>query len=778
MSSPPLPIDPFVPLILAAARRSRAVVVTAPPGAGKTTRLPPALVDDGPVILLQPRRVAARAVARRIAEERGWTIGAEIGWHIRFERRFGPATRLLVATEGILTARLQQDPLLSAFRTVVLDEFHERSIHADLAIALARQAWRARDDLRIVVMSATLDADEVAAYLDGCPIVQVPGRLHPIEVEYSPSPSIAAAAIDLLRRASGDVLCFLPGAAEIRRAMSEIAARTADREIEIVPLHGSLDAREQDAALRPSSSGRRRIVVATNLAETSLTVPGIAAVVDSGLHKVARYDAGRAIDSLDLERITADSAEQRAGRAGREAPGLVRRLWDARDRLRPHREPEIRRVDLSAAALDVIAWGGDPRRFEWFEAPREDRVDAALALLGRLGAVRDGRLTAIGEQIQRIPLHPRLARMLVAAGGARKMAQACALLSERQFLAPRTASTSSDVLSVIDEWRDVPPHVQGMAREIEAMAMHALQGLQGGELGDVEFRRAVLAGYPDRVGQRREPGSPRVRLASGAGAIIAPESGVREGEFVVALDAQVSNRPNEPDARIRVASRVEREWLQPTATDIIHRFDSASETVKASFVDRYDALVLAERSATPDANERARLLAEAWIARGPRDADQHLLRRLRFSDREINLQETIAAAAVHARSLGDITLATALPSEVVRALDREAPETIPVPSGRSVRLEYGDDGSVTASVKLQELFGLGETPRVGPRRERVRLALLAPNGRPVQVTRDLRSFWDRTYPEVRKELRGRYPKHPWPDDPWNAVPTAKAKKTR
>lgn len=778
MSSPPLPIDPFVPLILAAARRSRAVVVTAPPGAGKTTRLPPALVDDGPVILLQPRRVAARAVARRIAEERGWTIGAEIGWHIRFERRFGPATRLLVATEGILTARLQQDPLLSAFRTIVLDEFHERSIHADLAIALARQAWRARDDLRIVVMSATLDADEVAAYLDGCPIVQVPGRLHPIEVEYSPSPSIAAAAIDLLRRASGDVLCFLPGAAEIRRAMSEIAARTADREIEIVPLHGSLDAREQDAALRPSSSGRRRIVVATNLAETSLTVPGIAAVVDSGLHKVARYDAGRAIDSLDLERITADSAEQRAGRAGREAPGLVRRLWDARDRLRPHREPEIRRVDLSAAALDVIAWGGDPRRFEWFEAPREDRVDAALALLGRLGAVRDGRLTAIGEQIQRIPLHPRLARMLVAAGGARKMAQACALLSERQFLAPRTASTSSDVLSVIDEWRDVPPHVQGMAREIEAMAMHALQGLQGGELGDVEFRRAVLAGYPDRVGQRREPGSPRVRLASGAGAIIAPESGVREGEFVVALDAQVSNRPNEPDARIRVASRVEREWLQPTATDIIHRFDSASETVKASFVDRYDALVLAERSATPDANERARLLAEAWIARGPRDADQHLLRRLRFSDREINLQETIAAAAVHARSLGDITLATALPSEVVRALDREAPETIPVPSGRSVRLEYGDDGSVTASVKLQELFGLGETPRVGPRRERVRLALLAPNGRPVQVTRDLRSFWDRTYPEVRKELRGRYPKHPWPDDPWNAVPTAKAKKTR
>jgi ATP-dependent helicase HrpB len=544
-----------------------------------------------------------------------------------------------------------------------------------------------------------------------------------------------------------------------------------------VPLHGSLDAAAQDAALRPSSLGRR-VIVATNIAETSVTVPGVTAVVDSGLHKVARYDAARAIDSLELERITEDAADQRAGRAGREAPGLVRRLWDARDRLRPRREPEIHRVDLSATVLDVIAWGGDPRRFEWFEPPREDAVDAALALLDRLGALRDGRLTAIGEQIQRLPLHPRLARMLVAAGGARAMAQACALLSERHFFAPRAASTTSDLLSAIDEWRAVPPHVQRMAREIEGLAKHTLRG---GKLGDAEFRRAVLAGYPDRVAQRREPGSPRVRLASGAGAAMAPESGVRDFEFVAALDVQLSNRPNEPDARIRVASRVEREWLQPTATDIVHRFDSASETVKASVVDRYDALVLAERSATPDATARARLLADAWIARGPREADQQLLRRLRFAGRDISdisLRETIAAAAVHARSLGDMTLATALPSDVVRALDREAPETIPVPSGRSVRLAYENDGSVTASVKLQELFGLAETPRVGPRRERVLLALLAPNGRSVQLTRDLRSFWDRTYPEVRRELRGRYPKHPWPDDPWNAKPTAKAKKTK
>ena len=355
-----LPIDPFVPAILDAARRSRAVVVTAPPGAGKTTRVPPALIDDGPVILLQPRRVAARAIARRIAEERGWTIGSEIGWQIRFERRFGVRTRLLVATEGILTARLQQDPLVSEFRTIVLDEFHERSIHADLAIALAKQAWRARDDLRIVVMSATLDAAAVAAFLDGCPVIEVPGRLHAIDITYQPGQSVSDAALDLLGATRGHVLCFLPGAPEIRRTIAEIGSR-GGRGVEVIPLHGSLDASEQDAAFRQIACERsqRRIIAATNIAETSVTVPGVTAVVDSGLHKVARYDAERAIDSLELERITGDAAEQRAGRAGRESPGVVRRLWDPRARLRPHREPEIHRVDLSAVVLDVLEWGGD-----------------------------------------------------------------------------------------------------------------------------------------------------------------------------------------------------------------------------------------------------------------------------------------------------------------------------------------------------------------------------------------------------------------------------------
>ncbi|HEV2986711.1 MAG TPA: helicase-related protein, partial [Vicinamibacterales bacterium] len=323
-----LPIDSHIDQILDQVRHARAAVVTAAPGAGKTTRVPPALVADGPVILLQPRRMAARAIAARIARERGWTLGREVGWQVRFDRRFSDATRLLVVTEGILTARLQTDPLLSDFRTIVLDEFHERSIHADLAIALARQAWRARDDLRIVVMSATLDAAPVSAFLGGCPIVDVAGRLHPVEVAYAAGQSVASAAADVLRVTDGQVLCFLPGAPEIRRAAVELQRTVPD--VEVLPLHGSLDADAQDLALLPSA--RRRVIVATNIAETSLTVPGVTAVIDSGLHKVARYDADRGIDSLETERITVDAADQRAGRAGRVAAGVVRRLWDARDR--------------------------------------------------------------------------------------------------------------------------------------------------------------------------------------------------------------------------------------------------------------------------------------------------------------------------------------------------------------------------------------------------------------------------------------------------------------
>jgi ATP-dependent RNA helicase HrpB len=729
--------------------------------------------------------VAARAIAARIAAERGWTLGREVGWQIRFDRRFTNETRLLVVTEGILTARLQSDPFLSAFRTIVVDEFHERSIHADLALALAGQAWRARDDLRIVVMSATLDAAPVSAFLGRCPVIDVPGRVFPVEIAYTPGVGVGDAVHDALQATDGQVLCFLPGAAEIGRAIADVQWRV-DGDVEVLPLHGSLDAGAQDMVLRPSV--RRRVIVATNIAETSLTVPGVTAVVDTGLQKVARYDAERGIDSLVTERVTADAADQRAGRAGRTAPGFVRRLWDARDRLRPHREAEIHRVDLAAAALDVIAWGGDPRTFDWFERPTRDAVEAAFELLARLDVVGPSesggsggvwRLTSVGDQVHRLPLHPRLARMLVAAGGARDMARACALLSERHVLPPRTAATTSDLLSALDRWDAMPTHVQRTAGEIERMA----QG-RGHRLSDTDFRRAVFAGYPDRIAQRREKGSASLLLATGTGATIGQESGVLDAEFLVAHDVVGADlhvgpgrtQRSAPTARIRIATRIEREWLMPTSWEIVHEFHRESGAVRARRVERYDALVLAEHPVAVDPAAAADVLVAAWHGRGPAEADHRLIRRLRFAGVDFDVAAAVKAAAYGARRLDDIDLARALPPQSLRALDRDAPDMLDLPSGRRTRLEYGEDGSVSASVKLQELFGLAETPRIGSQRIPVAFALLAPNGRPVQITRDLRSFWNRTYPEVRKELRGRYPKHPWPDDPWTARPTARAKR--
>jgi ATP-dependent helicase HrpB len=368
--------------------------------------------------------------------------------------------------------------------------------------------------------------------------------------------------------------------------------------------------------------------------------------------------------------------------------------------------------------------------------------------------------------------------MLAAADGARPMARACALLSERSYLAPRQASTTSDLLSAIDNWSAMPPHVVSAAQEIEDVAARTLGVRPSSSMPEAEFRRAVLAGYPDRVAVRRAPGSDRVRLASGAGAVVGPESGVREGEFLVAVDVQASTRPNEPDARIRIASLVDREWLAPNGFETVHRLDAARGVVTAARIDRYDAIALAEHPVAPDPERAAALLAEAWLERGASAADERLLRRLRFAGHDLDLARLVRGAAAGVRALKEIHLDRALTSDERHSLERDAPEALRVPSGRSVRLEYGGDGSVSASVKLQELFGLAETPRIGRRREPVVFSLLAPNGRPVQVTRDLRSFWDRTYPEVRKELRGRYPKHPWPEDPWNAPATARTNTRR
>jgi len=761
----PLIIDDHVADVRDALARRRAVVLSASPGAGKTTRIPPALIDAGPLILLQPRRVAARAVARRIADEREWTLGREVGWHIRFEKRATRDTRLLVVTEGILTARLQQDPLLSDFSTVVLDEFHERSVHADLGLALARQAWLARSDLRIVVMSATLDVQSVARFLDDAPVVSVPGALHPLTIEYVDGESIAEAARAVLPRTPGQILCFLPGAREIERASSDLSSLAASG-VAVVPLHGSLDGDAQDAAISPS--GARRIILATNIAETSLTVPGVSAVIDTGQVKVARYDADRGVDSLTLERITSDSAEQRAGRAARLGPGLVRRLWDARDRLRSHREPDIARIDLAGPVLDLLAWGADPLSFDWFEAPSTDRIRAALRLLCRLGAA-DGddagaRITGVGRTLQRVPLHPRLARILIDARGAPEAAEVCARLSTG-------ATGATGAMGAMGA-------TGAIGAELRRIARNALAGDVAGHIGDASLRHALFTGYADRLAKRRPGSHDRFLLATGHGAALAREAGPVDSEYIVALDVVAAAREGNSEARIRSASPVEREWIQPTSIAMEHRLDSESGRVRAARVERYDAIVLNETPVSVDPAATSTLLGNAWLAREHDAATTQLVRRLRFAAIDVDLPALVAQAAASARTVDEIDLEAHLSFELKRALADRAPHSIVVPSGRSMTLDYAEDGSVSASVKLQELFGLAESASIGTARIPVTFHLLAPNGRPVQTTRDLRSFWERTYPEVRKELRGRYPKHPWPEDPWTAQPTHRTTRRR
>jgi ATP-dependent helicase HrpB len=748
----PLIVDGYVDQVRDRLARHRAVVLTASPGAGKTTRIPPALVDAGPVILLQPRRVAARAVARRIADERDWAVGRDVGWQIRFDTRFSRDTRLLVVTEGILTARLLHDPLLSDFATIVLDEFHERSIHADLGLALARQAWLARGDLRIVIMSATLDVDAASQFFDAAPIVNVPGALHPLTIEYADGQSVADAVRSVLPRTSGQILCFLPGIREIERAHADLSGVTRGSDVETVALHGSLDGDAQDAAIALSST--RRIILATNIAETSLTVPGVSAVIDTGLVKVARYDNTRGIDSLTLERVTHDSADQRAGRAARLGPGLVRRLWDSHDRLRPHREPEIARVDLAGPVLDLLAWGADPLSFEWYERPSSDRIHAALGLLHRLGAVDSPtsgtRITSLGRQLQRIPLHPRLSRILIDGRGASEAAAMCATLSGAPQIAP----------------------------DLQRVAKDVLHSHTAAHISDEALRHALFSGYADRLAKRRAGSHDRYLLATGHGAVLAREAGDVDGEYIAALDVVAAERDGIAESKIRAASRVEREWIRPTSVAIEHRFDPDSGRARAVRVERYDALVLNETPVTVDGAAAATLLAGAWLAREHDAETTQLLRRLRFAAIDVELPSLVEQAAASARTVDEIDLYAQLPFEVKRLLAERAPASLVVPSGRSATLDYAEEGSVSAAVKLQELFGLAESPTIGARRVPVTFHLLAPNGRPVQTTRDLRSFWERTYPEVRKELRGRYPKHPWPEDPWTAQPTHRTTRRR
>ena len=771
----PLQIDAYLDTIRDAVETAACAVVVAPTGAGKTTRIPPVLLDRGPLMLLQPRRVAARALTRRIAAEQDWAVGGEIGWQVRHEKRFGPKTRLLVATEGILSARLIDDPLLSGFQTVVLDEFHERSLHSDLALALLRQARGARPDLRVVVMSATLDAEPVARFLEDCPIVEIEGRSYPLEIAYAPGVEPADAVRQQLERDDGNLLVFLPGVAEIERTAMRLRERPLAADV--FPLHGSLPVEAQERAL--ARTGRRKVILATNIAETSLTVDGVTVVIDTGLHKTLRLDTGLGFDRLETERISRDSADQRAGRAGRTGPGRALRLWDERDQLRPHREPEIHRVDLAAPLLEVLAWGGDPWEFRWFDRPSSERMQVSLDLLRRLGALSEGRPTPLGRAMRRLPLHPRLARVVLGSRGSRETAAACAALSEGWLPDHGSESTECDLLPIADRIKTAPPNVRRAAAEIAQRARQALAGIDDDALPERErgsICAAVFAGYPDRLARRRSPGGSKLQVASGLGAELSPESGVRDPELLVAVELRASKRRSNRDALVRVASKVDADWIEPTHSETVHEIDSKTGKVRAYERRFYERMELDRSQVEVDPERAAHMLVDGMLEKGLGAETESSLLRLRFAGLAFDLEARLRQTCREQSGWFSFDPIATLAWDERRQLERRAPAFLEVPSGRKVRLNYVGPGEVHAEVKLQEMFGLAETPRVGNPAVPVTLRLLAPNGRPVQTTQDLRSFWDTTYAEVRRQLRGRYPKHSWPEDPWSATPTSKTKR--
>ncbi|HTU90048.1 MAG TPA: DEAD/DEAH box helicase, partial [Gemmataceae bacterium] len=590
-----LPIDPVLPEVVAALRRQASLVLRAPTGAGKTTRVPPALLDGGlaeggRILMLEPRRLAARAAARRMADERGGRLGDEIGYHVRFDRQCGPQTGILVVTPGILIRLLHDDPFLESTRVVIFDEFHERSLESDLALGMVRLVQQTvRPELRIAVMSATLAVEAVSAYLGGCPVIASEGRSFPVEIfhearpERQPWPLAVARAVErMLERTPGDLLVFLPGLQEIRQTARHLEALAAERDLVVLPLHGELPAEQQDAALLPQT--RRKIVLATNVAETSVTVEGVSGVVDSGLARLLVFDPRVGLDRLQLTPISRASADQRAGRAGRTQPGICVRLWSGgAHRARPEQtEPEIRRVDLAGAVLQLLYLGEtDVLRFPWLEPPREATVAQVLALLRRLGAIDDGGLTDLGRAMARLPVHPRLARLLIEGqrlGDAKRVALAAALLSERDpfarsFDEPATAprhATSSDVLDRIEaleeferSGRTATPHgslhraaahfvlrtrdqlLRSMRHRHSAtppLRHSATPPLRQPPSADEIVLRALLAAFPDRVARRREAGSRRGVMVGGRGVRLAPSSGVLDAEFFLCIDVDAGQK--------------------------------------------------------------------------------------------------------------------------------------------------------------------------------------------------------------------------------------------
>lgn len=803
-------------------------VLAAPPGSGKTTVIPLALLDEPwlrgrRILMLEPRRIAARASAARMASLLGEKVGETVGYQVRFERRVSNATRIEVITEGLLTRRLQADASLPGVGLVIFDEFHERSLDADLALALTLDVRANLDDsLRVLVMSATLDTARVAALLGEAPIVEAGGRQFPVEVRHAPprvgtaiEVAVAEAALAALGESDGDVLAFLPGGREIRAAQRLVESR-GGAGVRAFPLYGDLSSAEQDAALQPLRDGRRKIILATNIAQTSLTVEGVTSVVDSGLARMARFDFGAGANRLETLRISRASADQRAGRAGRLGPGIAWRLWsrDQHGSLPAHDLPEILVADLSRLALELALWGvRDPATMSLLDAPPAAAWRYAVELLRALGAIDgNGRITAHGQALARLPAAPRIAHMLVtakAAGLVELAAWTAAAIEERD---PGGIDLSQAVRALHASRAE--PGVQRRVRESVRQLLRLVDAEPGAAPDFDAVGRVIALAYPERLARRRGEQRGVFLCADGGEARLHERETLASAEWLAVAHWGVGTQTSGAARQVLSAATLSEAEVRAGGIGAVQtlaevRWDAQAEAVVAERITRLGAIVLerkplrgGERSDPLEAEIRAALLqglrslgigvlpwteaARQWQARVA------CLRAWRPTEDWPEVSDAALEAAyedwllphldgiTRREHLARLDLAAILNQQLDYArqqqLARLAPTQIGVPSGSRVALDWQADGAPPVlAVKLQELFGLTETPTVNEGRTRVSLHLLSPGRRPIQVTQDLAGFWQRTYPEVRKELKGRYPRHPWPDDPLAAAPTARAK---